>query len=96
MDRYTSHYDLKSFLEADKSDEMSNFKYVWIAVIEQAFIDAKCLSKKPRELENKKLAIKWLTGKSKAFEDVCLKAGLDPNKVRSQALKSFYLTCHCV
>lgn len=90
MGQYVITFNLKSYADIELVKEPESCKCVWLAVIEQAFVDARCSSRKPHELSNKKLALEWLTGGTKAFEDVCLKAGLDPGKVREQAFKLFY------
>jgi len=61
---------------------------LWIAVITQAMMDALSRSGNPEMRYHKDEAIRWLTGNSKDFIEVCFYAGLDPDYVRRKAKKS--------
>lgn len=61
---------------------------LWIAVITQAMMDALSRSGNPEMRYLKDQAIRWLTGNSKDFIEVCLNAGLNPDYVRRKAKKS--------
>lgn len=89
MDGRIILFDPRRPIETESSDEPESYKRVWMAVLEQAFIDANSSSEQSDRRNIKKGAIAWLTGDEKAFEDVCLKAGLDPQKVRDLALKLY-------
>jgi hypothetical protein len=89
MDQHAVVFNLNPYTDIEPTHEPESCKCVWLAVIEQAFVDARCTSRKRHELSNKKQALDWLTGGTKGFDDVCFKAGLDPDKVREQALRAF-------
>ncbi len=61
---------------------------LWAAVITQAMMDALSRCKKSDSQYNRSEAMRWLTGNSKDFIDVCLLAGLNPDYVRQKAKKS--------
>ncbi|MDF3047341.1 MAG: hypothetical protein K0R73_459 [Candidatus Midichloriaceae bacterium] len=83
----TFEIDSENIIDPNISEETEGYRRVWAAVIWQAFIDAKCNSKKPHVRSEKIKAIKWLVFGGKAFEDVCLKAGLNAEKVRNYAIE---------
>lgn len=58
---------------------------LWVAVVTQAMMDGLSRSRKPEDQFAKFEAIRWLTGGSADFYDVCLLAGLDPDDVRVRA-----------
>lgn len=89
MDERIIIFDPKQPMETESSDEPESYKRVWTAVLEQAFVDASSSSEQTDRRSIKKGAIEWLTGNDKTFEDVCLKAGLDPQRVRDLALKLY-------
>ncbi|MEK6745985.1 MAG: hypothetical protein AABY33_03025 [Pseudomonadota bacterium] len=60
---------------------------LWVAVITQAMMDALSRCKKSESIYSKQEAIRWLTGNSKDFNDVCLCAGMNPDYVRRKAKK---------
>lgn len=74
-------------------EEPANFaaseEELWRAVIVQAIQDATCNSRKPECEIHRMEAIRWLTRSFEDFEDVCIRAGLDPNYVRVRAKKAF-------
>jgi len=61
---------------------------MWRAVIMQAMIDAGTSSHKLSHGYYKKKALKWLTGDSDDFTDVCERAGFEAHRVRRQAKKA--------
>jgi hypothetical protein len=79
----------ENIVDPNVPEQTEGYRRIWAAVIWQAFIDAKCNSKKPHVHSEKIKAIKWLVFGGKAFEDVCLKAGLSPEKVRNYAIDIF-------
>ena len=61
---------------------------LWKAVITQAVVDACSRDPRPEYVERKEEAILWLTSGSDDFADVCIRAGLEPSRVRQQAKKA--------
>lgn len=61
---------------------------LWIAVITQAVVDALSKSNNPELRYFKDEAIRWLTGNSKDFVQVCLLAGVDPDYIRRKAKRA--------
>lgn len=79
------------FLWLQESNRMAHGEVaLWVAVITQALMDALSRCKKPESQYQKHEAIRWLTGNSRDFIDVCLSAGMDPNYVRKKAKKAIY------
>jgi hypothetical protein len=61
---------------------------LWVAVITQAMMDALSKSRNPELIYHRDDAIRWLTGNSKDFHEVCHHAGMDPDYVRRKAKKA--------
>ena len=61
---------------------------MWRAVILQALIDAASENDRNRHMHDKIEAIYWLISGSPDFNDVCLRAGMEPREVRKQAKKA--------
>lgn len=58
---------------------------LWVAVITQAVVDSISKCNKKEAKYHKHEAINWLTGNSKDFNDVCIRAGMEPEYVRKKA-----------
>jgi hypothetical protein len=95
---YLTKFPLKKH---QKLDESNNFAYnqgfyelsnnscgesaMWIAVLTQAVMDSISRANNSEARTAKNDAIRWLTGNSKDFVDVCLLAGYDPDYIRLTA-----------
>ena len=87
--------DCKVFVEVNHSVylnevdfKVEKFCRVWQKVIYQAFIDSGNTSQKSRAKVQKLRAINWLKGEEDSFYEVCLLAGLEPNYVKKQVIKT--------
>lgn len=61
---------------------------LWIAVITQAMMDALSRLDNAEARYHKHEAIRWLTGNSPDFIEVCLNAGFDPAFIRKRAKRA--------
>ena len=74
--------------EPEKYNPVRGERALWAAVITQAMMDALSKSRNPEIQYHKHEAIRWLTGNSKDFQDVCLLADMDPDYVRRSAKRA--------
>lgn len=58
---------------------------LFIAIIVQALLDARSNSKKSDDIFAKQAAIRWLTGRSRNFAQICFLAGFPPEYVARKA-----------
>lgn len=88
----STNQDKVFFVESGNGDNTGSdlinrrSRRMWIAIINQAFIDALTNSRKLRARKVRRDAIKWLLEDTYDFQLVCELAGYDKNKVREQAL----------
>ena len=69
-------------------DNTRGEKALWMAVITQAMQDALSNVKNAEAVYHKHEAIRWLTGSSKGFGEVCLMAGVEPSYIRHKAKRT--------